>query len=350
MLAKKTITNTLEEKEIDFLQKHTSLIRKVFNAYCEQQKIYLLSSTQKLLFQELLQNVWKEWATKHKSFGKHTPKTAFLAKIAHLQCQLLIQSNNAADLLLLQSKPFEIVVKYQAMIVFVVNKKINQGNDWMESEKIDIIANIREKLLSKLMSGKISKQFKGNSLFSTYWYRVIYRCMIDEMRKKQYDINTSSIETFQADYFPISDHEDYKEFMEEYLQMLELLLRSMVNRKKRRFEFGLQAVYQIQMKAEDIQKLYAHCEENLLVEILSYFGINNYEELSYAQIYQLLSRFISELEQLSKPIPPNTFRVWFQTHVAQIKQTIFENIVFKQKSDADQYFEVLVHKLYHKKS
>ncbi|MFK7908936.1 MAG: RNA polymerase sigma factor [Chitinophagales bacterium] len=348
MFVKKPITNALKESEVNFLQKHASLIRKVFNAYCKQQKIYLLPATQKLLFQKLLQNVWNEWGTKAAFLSKHTPKAAFLAQITHLQSQLLIQSNNAADVLLLQSKPFEVVVKYEAMIVFVVNKKLKHTDDWTEEDRVEVVANIREKLLSKLVGGRILKQFKGDSLFSTYLYRVIYHCMVDEIRKRKYNVETSPIEVFQPDYFVISDQENYKELTDEYLQMLELLIKSMFKQKRNRFEFGLQGIYQIKMKAESIQRLYANCEESLLVEILSYFGINNDRHLSYAQIYELLSRFISELELLPKPILPSALRVWFQKYLAQIKQTVFENVSFRRKSDADQYFEILVHKLYHK--
>ncbi len=323
-----------------FSEKHIDFISGIFRTYCSQKKVYLTPSTQRVLFEVLLQAVWCEWS-KEQTNEVFSP-VALLAEITHLQCQLVIQNNQGTDLLLLKTQPAELVVKYQAMIEFVVKKKLKQSNDCSLDNQSDIIANIREHILSKLVNGKISKQYKGNALFSTYLYRIANYCLLDELRKRKCRIETTPIEYLPAKYSLIADREPYSDVLEEYLQNFRILLGMMFERERKRFEFTLQVVYHLPMKASDIQRIYPNCSETLLVEILSVFGGDTQNRaLSYADIYQFLGNFVTELEHKKKPILPSSFRGWFQKRLNQVKQTVFEGLSFDSKSETDRYFEVL---------
>ena len=88
-----------------------------------------------------------------------------------------------------------------------------------------------------------------------------------------------------------------------------------------------------------------NCNDELLVEILSCFGIH-YQDLHQTQLYKLLSTFVTNLENRSKPIQSDALRVWIQTRITQIKKTLFNHVPSKQKNTLDPYFEWLVYKLY----
>ncbi|MFK7907328.1 MAG: hypothetical protein AB8B69_19480 [Chitinophagales bacterium] len=293
----------------------------------------------------LLQAVWHEWNKRQTDDA--SPAIALLAEVTHLECQLLVQSNQDADMLLLQTQPTELAVKYQEMIEFVVKKKLQEPNDRKINFPMDIIANIQEHVLSKLASGKISKQYKGKALFSTYLYRVANYALIDELRKRKSRIETIPIESLSSKSSLTAPKEFYNEALEEYLENFRILLGMMFERERKRFEFTLQVIYYLPMKAKVVQSLYPNCPGILLVEILSVFGGEVKDRgLSLTEIYQSLSLFITQLEKKKKPILTESLRAWFQKRLNQVKKTLFEGLSFDSKSDMDRYFEVLVYKFY----
>ncbi len=332
-----------------FLEKQYRLIQKIFNAYCLQKKIHLAASTQKLLFKRLLQNIQADWIAKTAELEMAVPHVAVLVEMIRMHCQALLQDNHTIDRALLQTHPSQLVVKYQAMIAHIVQKQAAQSGHWSVDMKEELIAQIRENLLKKIASGKLAEQYKGKTAFHNYLYRVIYHSMIDELRKLKKNSRVTSIEGLtpkdQSQYAVAPNKMDYTDLMEQHLRWLKALIKGFPVRKQRRFEFALMVMYRICLQSKDIRNLYTDCEDDLLVEILSYFS-QNYQHLSQAELYGLLSNFVQLLENSSKTIRPDALRVWFQTRVAGIKNTLFKHLPSTKSASLDRYFELLVYKLY----
>lgn len=334
-----------------FLENHLPLIRKVFNSYCIQKKVHLAASVKKPLFKKLLQQIYADWSKEIAELEMQVPSIAVLIEMVRWHCQELFKDNHTIDLTLLQTQPSELVVKYQAMIAYIVHKKLGKESDWSVDRREELIAQIRENLLQKISSGKLVDQFEGQSAFHNYLYRIIYNNMIDELRKLKKNRTVSSIESLtpkQQSQFAVNANEmNYIGLVEQHLRWLQVLIKGFPLQKQQRFEFSLMVVYRICLNVEDVRKLYADCRDDLLVEILSCFS-QDYQHLSKTQIYQLLSEFIELLEQGHKHIRPDALRVWFQSRLASIKQTLFRNLPPVEASPLDSYFELLVYKLYKK--
>lgn len=334
-----------------FLEKQYPLIKKIFRTYCLQKKVHLNSSAQKLLFKQLLQNIYGDWAAKTAELEMAVPTVGVLVEVVRLHCRTLLQDNHAIDEALLQTQPSELVVKYQAMIAHVVQKQAAQSGHWSVDMQEELIAEIRENLLRKIAKGKLTTQFKGKSTFHTYFYRIIYHSMIDELRKLKKNKNLTSIEGLspkdEKRYAVAPNEMAYSDLIEQHLRWLKALIKGFPIQKQRRFEFALMVMYRICLNAEDVRGLYADCQDDLLVEVLSYFS-KNYQHLSQTELYQLLSNFVQLLENSSKNIRPDAFRVWFQSRLKKIKNTLFRHLPATKDAPLDRYFELLVYKLYRK--
>lgn len=332
-----------------FLEKQYQLILKIFNAYSIQKKIHLASSTRKLLFKKLLKNIQADWTAKVAEFEMAIPPVAVLVEMIRFHCHALLQDNSTIDRALLQTSPQQLVVKYQAMIAHIVHKQTAQGQTWTIDRKEELIAQIRENLLRKIASGKLIVQYKGKTVFHNYLYRVIYHSMIDELRKLKKNNRVTSIEGLtpkdQSQYAVAPNKMAYTDLIDQHLRWLKAMIKGFPIKKQRRFEFALMIMYRICLKAEDVRSLYEDCEDDLLVEILSYFS-QNYQELSQTELYKLLSSFVQLLEDSTKTIRPDAFRVWFQSRVTSIKNTLFKNLPSTKSASLDRYFELLVYKLY----
>ncbi len=346
----KVLNAPMQDSQI-FLEKQYQLILKIFNAYCLQKKIHLASSTKKLLFKKLFKNIQADWTAKVVEFEMAVPSVAVLVEMIRYHCQALLQDNSTIDQALLQTSPKQLVVKYQAMIAHIVHKQTAQDDSWTVDQKEELIAQIRENLLRKIASGKLVAQYKGNTAFHNYLYRVIYHSMIDELRKLKKNNKVTSIEGLtpkdENQYAVAPSKMVYTDLIDQHLRWLKAMIKGFPIKKQRRFEFALMIMYRICLKAEDVRSLYKDCEDDLLVEILSYFS-KNYQELSQAELYKLLSNFVQLLEGSSKIVRPDALRVWFQSRVTGIKNTLFKNLPSTKSASLDRYFELLVYKLYKK--
>jgi len=334
-----------------FLERHYPLIQRIFSAYCLQKKVHLPSSTQKLLFKKLLQNIQVEWAEKTAELEMAVPPVAVLVEMIRLHSRTLLQDNHAIDLTLLQTQPNELVVKYQGMIAHIVRKQAAENSRWSVDMQEELIAQIRANLLRKIAKGKLLTQFKGKAAFHNYLYRVIYHSMIDELRKLRKNKSLTPIDGLslkeQRQYAVAPNEIAYSELMQQHLRWLKALIKGFPLQKQRRFEFVLMVMYRVCLKAEDVRGLYIDCQDDLLVEVLSYFS-QNYQDFSQAELYKLLSNFVKLLENSSKNIHPDALRVWFYSKLTKIKKTLFRHLPSTKEASLDRYFELLVYKMYKK--
>ncbi|MFK7903799.1 MAG: hypothetical protein AB8B69_01680 [Chitinophagales bacterium] len=313
--------------------------------------MHLPSSAKKILFKQLVQKVEVEWVKKITELEMAVPPMAVLIEMIRLHSRTLLQDNHVIDLALLETQPNELVVKYQGMIAHIVRKQVGENSDWSADMQEELIAQIRENLLRKIARSKLLSQFKGKAAFHSYFYRVIYHSMIDELRKLKKVKRITSIDGLspqeQKQYAVAPNEVAYSELMYQHLRWLKAVIKGFPLQKQRRFEFVLMVMYRICLKAEDVRGLYADCQDDLLVEILSYFSIN-YQHLSQAELYKLLSSFVKFLENSSKNIRPDALRVWFSSRLTSIKNTLFKDLPSTKDASLDRYFELLVYKMYKK--
>ncbi len=204
-----------------FLEKHYPLIKKIFSAYCRQKKVHLNSSAQSLLFKQLIQNIYSDWATKNEELEMSVPSVAVLIEVIRLHCQTLFEDNHTVDMALLQTQPSELVVKYQAMIAHIVQKQAAQSGPWSIDTQEELISQIRENLLRKIARGKLTTQFKGEASFHNYLYRVIYHSMIDVLRKrKKNKYFEEQQKKATALFYEMASKEHLLDYIEDYKYVL----------------------------------------------------------------------------------------------------------------------------------
>ena len=340
------------QKPQSILQKHNKLIQKRFKAYALQQNIHLSESAQKLLFQKLYLYLGKNWQNALSNYGTFLSEESLLTELVRLGCKKLFKNNNAEDIELLENAADRLVVKYTSIIKHLVYQQEKKGKPISEEEKADLIANIQVKLLEKAKSGKLSTQYEGKALFSTYFYKVAYHCMIDEWRKihrhqskilqKPNILNRENTTTTAT-----ASQQNYEFLIEQHLYRFQTLLRIFPLHTKKRFEFTLKINYRMRLIQSDILKLYARCSHTLLGEILSYFG-KSYHQLTQSKLFTLVGGFLSILEKTPTPINVPSFRVWFQNSLNKLKKTLFKDFSKKDKKAIDTYFEFLIYKHYKK--
>ena len=303
------------------------------------------------MLRELLTHLQAEWEKNADLFEQAQSNLSMLVEIVRLSCDTLFKKNNVSDITLLHSQASELVVKYGGMIEAIVFKK----NSFLpEAERVDLIANVRTRLLEKMADGKLAEQYKGDSLFSTYFYQVVYFAMIDELRLRQSEGQTDSLEdswtSLEDVRYAVHPAEGiaYRDAMEQHLQNLAGLLKMLPEKKQKRFVLCLKVFYGMKLAVEDVREPFPDCDDDLLVEVLSDFG-KNYHDLSKAEVFDLVSGLMYELEGGNgKVIKADSLRVWFQMTLKKIRGVLFAKLQDRAKSDLDAYFELLVYKLFEK--
>lgn len=332
------------------LENHKPLIQKIYKDFCVQNNIYLSENTQKLIFQKLYLYVQKNWQNALKKYGSFLSEKSIMTELVRLGCKKLFKNNNAEDLELLQNEADKLIVKYTSIIKHIVYKQKNTGKPITMNEQEDLIANIQAQLIEKAKSGKLSKQYKGDALFSTYLYKVAYNCMIDEWRK----LNRHQSKVLQkpnvlerGNTAAMNSYKDYQSLVEQHLYRFKNLLRLFPPPTKKRFEFTLKVNYRMRLVAADILDLYEKCSNTLLTKILSYFG-EQYHQLAHSKLFVLIGGFLTMLENNPKPVNVPSFRVWFQTTLNKMKKTLFKDFSKEETKVIDTYFEFLMYKHYKK--
>ncbi|MEZ4886001.1 MAG: hypothetical protein R3E32_14800 [Chitinophagales bacterium] len=338
------------EQAQNLLRNHNTLIQKIFKDCCLQEKVHLSRDTQKLIFQKLHLYLQKNWQNAFTKYGKFLSEKSIMAELVRLGCKKLFKNNNAEDIEFLQNAPDKLILKYQGIIKHLVYKQKNTGKTMSDDEQADLIANIQAQLLEKAKSGKLSTQYEGNALFSTYFYTVSYHCMIDEWRKihrhqsnNLQNPNLLDIGGTKA----TNSNQNYQHLVENHLFRFQNILQLFPPPAKKRFEFTLKINYRMTLVAADILSLYAKCSPPLLTEILSYFG-KQYHQLAQSKLFKLIGDFLTVLEKNPKPVNVPSFRVWFQNTLNSMKKTLFKDFSKEDKKAIDAYFEFLMYKHYKK--
>jgi len=244
------------------------------------------------------------------------------------------------DRMLLQKYSPQLIVKYEYLVATMVQKYVREGSV-QERDSEQFIENVQGRLLEKLAENKLAEQFKGNSLFKTYLYRIASNAVIDEYRKYVRRPSTKELrpEVITQTVRPNT------EVSSDSVDLYGHVLRTLPKQARRKFEITAKVVYRMVLIVKDIKAPYPHCADDLLVEILSEFG-KDYTELAKTTLWELLNHFVAALEE-EKEGNVRTLRNHFQKVQLFVLQNMFkrkitlENIV--QKKAANEYLENLVY-------
>lgn len=247
------------------------------------------------------------------------------------------------DRMLLKNFAPQLIVKYEYLVTAMVNKYVREGSI-EEKDSEQFIENVQGRLTEKLANNKLSEQFKGNSLFKTYLYRVANNSVIDEYRKY---VRRPSTNELRAEVIEHTVRPSI-EVASESIDLYGHILKTLPKQARRKFEFSAKVVYRMILIVKDIKAPYPHCTDDLLVEILSEFG-KDYTDLAKGELWKMLNHFVAELEE-EKEGSVRTLKNHFQQIQLFVLQNIFKRKItldnVAQKQAVDEYLESLIYRFY----
>ncbi len=287
-------------------------------------------------------------ATARQQVLKQLMKLAQKGKLkASLPTLIVELTNNLCsdleDRMLLKNYAPRLIAKYEYLIATMVQKYVREGSI-QERDGEQFIENVQGRLLEKLANNTLATQFKGNSLFKTYLYRIASNAVIDEYRKYVRRPSTKELrpEVIKQIVQPSI------EVSSDSVDLYGHILRTIPKEPRRKFELTAKIVYRMILIVKDIRIPYPHCSDDLLVEILSEFG-KEYTQMAKGTLWAMLNQFVAALEE-EKEGSVRTLKNHFQKIQLFILQNIFrrkislENIA--QKQAVDEYLENLIYRYY----
>lgn len=312
-----------------------------------QKKHFQLSSTEENLFAKKIgDKVLPQWKTLTTKKQDANPLTIFLVLTKRNLKEIGDPINNHFDQQLLDNQSSHLVTKYQPLVAYLT-ATITSGNIDYE----EVIQAVNEKFLQKIRTGKLQTQYKGNATIRTFLNRVLRNLIIDCLRTMKNKTRKNVDVEINPDITPELGFDmsllAHNPVFQEHLKSLEHTLK--LFKKRNRFEFCLKTIYRLLLTASSIRRNYPDCSDDLLVEILSIF-VKDYTYLSQGKLYQILYRFISQLEKLNSKGSVDSLRKWFDRHREVVWQQIFDgdlqNLGKDEKRMKDWYFEMLVYHYY----
>lgn len=251
------------------------------------------------------------------------------------------------DLKLLETNSQLLVQKYQTYVKHIVQEGMGQYLNEDRKSKSDLfywlIENINARLTEKLILGKLN--FKKQSLFSVYFYRVIKNAFIDEIRKlpKESSLNQSKLDVYsQSAIGKIKPQQNYN-------CLSNLLLTEFQSQDEcSKFVFCTKAYYRVVFSESDIKQLFPKCNKTLRKEIVAVFG-HNYSRLSKGDLWKKLNAFCEQLCEKKQTI--RTTKDWIRKHRNSLLRYLLKDYPIyipshstgKMERALDEYFEHVVH-------
>ncbi len=203
--------------------------------------------------------------------------------------------NYFEDRLLLANKDSEIILKYTNRLHYHINRYVSR-NLLKYSDVDDVAQTVREKLLIKLQKGQL-EQFKGDSLFSTFIYRVIDNLVKDAVKSRntgKAKLDRAEIKQDKADnvslFSKVSNKLELEKLSTLYVRLLGLLKES----DKVKLSLCFKILYHLELSIDDVAPLGLAEEDQL--ELLSVFGSRQAKDLKESEIWERLNVFINKAE------------------------------------------------------
>ncbi len=231
---------------------------------------------------------------------------------------LLIQAvqqicNNVEDIILLERKSNELILKYIPHILSKVQYAVTVQKV-KEYDAEDVIQIIQQHLLEKLQKGKFDSYDKSSgTLFSTFLMTVISN-QIKDISHSLYQTKKSQILQPKIDSttLKIANEPDsltrliQREDQHHIVQQFKILLLTFNNKIKDKLEICLKINTRLMLSIQDaaILRLNIHQSRSLL----KIFG-SNYSELTLGELWKSICPYINIYEQ--KETSPDNQRKWY---------------------------------------
>ncbi len=253
------------------------------------------------------------------------------------------------DKLLLEQKSEKLVEKYQAYVKHLVYntllKYFPENKQSANQEMFGwLLENVNAKLVEKIILGKLN--FKGEALFSVYFYRIIKNALIDEIRKlpKEKIIEPGAYNNSAIDDIPSTGS------LPDYTNFLHLISTEFQSKEEQnKFIFCIKIFYRTQITLSELRSLFPNRPNKLYIAVLDTFG-SNYSLMSKGDLWAVLNGFICELSYKQQTI--RTTKDWMKKHRNNLLRYLLKSYPIyipelstgKLDRALDEYFEYIIHK------
>ena len=255
--------------------------------------------------------------------------------------------SDAEDLHILASKqPEQIVIKYAKLITRETEIYKSSGS-FDHFTTAEIVSELNEVLLRRIVPKLV--KFESNALFRSYFKTVIRNLLHETYKRLKRDTEKHTAlgyeelggdEVTPAVSSPNSGQYDSLTF-EQHKLIFDASLGKHPDYERREFEFCLKGNYRLIFTTPDIRAYWHQCPEDLLVEMLSYFGIS-YHHFNKGKVFELLAEFVGWC--LQKAVKPNTLQ---RKYSVNERSTMVNMLTFIGLPDARQFsFEDFVYRYY----
>lgn len=255
--------------------------------------------------------------------------------------------NDLADIQLLHSQSNRLVIKYTSLIHKRVKHFVFSGTLQPHDEN-EYIQAVSEQLLLKVKKGHFAN-FEPQAKVSTFMQTVIDNLIKSELKAKRHrnsgDTHLDSLHYVEDTEMDVTGLEHTPAF-QAHVQLLGSSFKGFPTTERHKLALSLKVVYRIMLLANDIRPPYHRCTDDLLVEILSIFGIP-YGIMPKSELFTQLTWAVNELNPNQKKMTSDGLRKWFARRLQVLLIVVFNRpLNAKEKKTLDSYFELVVYGLY----
>ncbi|MEZ4884732.1 MAG: hypothetical protein R3E32_08415 [Chitinophagales bacterium] len=314
------------------IEKHAKIIQKWLTEYVNNGFLEIKNplEVQQKITAILLQELQNHTGT------LQTTVYGFLVRKIRSICNQLC---NKQDLQLLYSdQPNRIITKYQKLI-FKETMIYQSRGSFKQLETSEVVQELNEVLLRRILPKLV--QFEGKSLFRTY-FKTVLRNLLHETYKRLTKVHEK--QQSAVDYDDISNLDSSNELnwhahqtaedmvsTEEAIELqkniFEVCLRKHPIEARLDFVLCLKVNQWLVLISKDVFEYWQNCPDNVVVEILSYFGID-YQHFTKGNLFEHLAEIITWKH--TKELKPDTLRKRYASAEKQLLVAIFQHIGLQQ--------------------
>lgn len=269
-----------------------------------------------------------------------SPKNSLEVRVSHLVAEYLRTiCNDIQDRLLLQQQSPLLIEKYRYQTSAIIKKHIRERHINLDLLTEEVVGILCEKLANNSMM-----QFRGNSSFRTYLYKVTNNVVIDELRKIDRRIQTYELKPEIAKQTVLRETPNH-----EQIEALAVALKMLLKPNERsKFELAVKVENRLQLTKSSILQLFPDASKDLCDNILEAFG-DNYALMKKGMLWEALNYFLTELTGKKESI--RTLQDWLDKKKYAIVSLLLKKNIqpndLETKKIIDEYFEELLYAYYY---
>lgn len=306
---------------------------------------YVESANKEAMLVDLHKQLLQEWPAYMKGQG-HVLPASEKSLLASLSMEL---SDHLADIKMMQTQSSRLVVKYK----FLVEKRVRHfvfSGSIKKHDAEEYVQAICEQLLLKVQKGQFVN-FVSKAKVSTFMRTVIDNLINSELKAKhRRQTADAGLDTlyYVADTSMNVSGLQYDPVFQQHVHLLRSSFVGFPTVERNKLQLSLKVVYRILLQAGDIRSPYTNCTDDLLVEILSIFGMP-YATMAKGELFEKLTWAVNKLHVKQKPMTVAGLRKWYDRRFRVLWTVVFNrSLTASEKKVLDAYFELVVYKLYNR--